>query len=239
MPTLIERASELTDRIKSLGDSHATQGESQGFATRVQELSEPMIAISVSARRLEMFATKDISVEAPSLDARMLKKTIDDLAAKFDRDPRSILAADVNWRHATRNKLTNLAVRLDAILSEAWRAHVLALRPAVDQGLLRVLSIDPLHKPAANRVAVLLAQLEALADQLPKTEEDFGKPEGLAAEATQAWKDLPQDMPEEVQELFRAINEGMATAAHLTEDAINWLRENGLLETLAISWRPV
>ncbi len=236
MPTLIERIRELSGQIRSLADSQVTEDEAKGFATRTEELSEPSNAIAVPAQRFELFTDKGIPIGKSFPEACRLKRTIDELAAKYDADPRSILAPDSNWRLATRNQLARLAERINPSLSEGWRSHVLSLKPVVDQGLLRVLRSSPAHAAHANRVEELNTEFNRLAERLPVTQEEVDRPERLSKELHRVLEDLPTDIPQPVRELFLAINQSTATAAHLTNEAVKWLREKELLHTLRISW---
>lgn len=239
MPTLIDRIHDLTEQIKMLADSKVTEDEAKGFSTRAQEFSDPSNAISVPTRRYELFIAKGIRVESPASDSRKLKRTIDELAAKYEADPRSILDPNTNWRYAIRNQLTQLADRVSEDQLVAWRSYLTKMRPHVDQGLMLVLRSSPAYADHANHVQELDSEFDQLNERLPVTQEQIDRPEGLATELLLAIDDLPQDIPEPVRELFRAINQRTATAAHLTDDALGWLRENALLETLRISWGPV
>lgn len=237
MPTLIERIREVSSQIISLADSQVTEGEARGFATRVHELTEAANAISVPARRIELLAAKGVRIEAPSAEANALKRTIDELAVRYEADPRSILAPDANWRLATRNQLTRLADRVTPSLLAAWRYYVLSIKPVVDQGLLRVLRSSPTHAVQAKRVEELNIEFHGLLERLPVSQEEIDRPERLAKELSRILEDLPTDIPQPVRELFLAINQGTATAAHLTDEAVAWLREREMLQTLRISWR--
>lgn len=236
MKTLIERARESTDRIKALGDSQASQAEAALYSTRIQELSSAVTATSVPARMMELFAAKGIEVEMPSAQLLGLKQTIDDLAVKFESDPRSLLGPNPIWRLGTKNQLAALPERVNAHLLAAWRNHVSRLRPKIDQGILRVLQSHPTHRAQAGRIAELLTALTALAERLPMTPQELDGPTQLASEAQAAWQNLPQDFPGPVRDLFFAINAGTATAEHLTDETLAWLRGNDLLSSLRVAW---
>jgi len=237
MPTLVERIQELSNRIRSLADSQVTEDEAKGFATRRQELTDLFDAIRVPARRVELLRSKGIHIETPSAEATALKRRIDELAARYESDPLSILEPDANWRYGTRNQLSKLATNVVPGLSDGWRSYVLKLKPIVDQGLLRVLESTPAHAAHANMVEDLDDELGRLADSLPTTQEEIDRPQQLSERLNRLLEDLPTDIPQPVRELFNAINQGTATAAQLTEEAVNWLRDSGLLDTLEVSWR--
>ena len=239
MPTLIERILELSAQIRSLADSQVSEDEAKGFATRAEEYSGLSNVIAVPARRFELLTAKGMQVETPSGEARVLKGKIDEVTAKYDADTRSILAPNATWRHNTRNQLASLAERVNTTLSEGWRTHVLSLRPVVDQGLLSMWRISPAHTDQAIWVEDLSRDFDHLAERLPVTQEEIDRPEQLSIQLRLALEELPPDYPQPVRELFSAINKDAATAAHLTDEAVQWLRENELLDRLRISWERI
>ena len=243
MPTLIERMHELSVQIRLLADSQVTEGEAKRFATRADEFSDPSNAISIPARRFGLLMAKGVQMETSFLEVRVeargLKRTIDNIAAKYDTDRRSILAPDTNWRLSTRSQLTRLAEHVNEHLLAAWRKYVLQLKPNVDQGLLRVLRSSPAYATHANYVEQLNTELYRLAERLPESQEEVDSPERLAEDLRRTLEDLPTDIPQPVRELFMAINQGTATAADLTDEAVEWLREKQLLHTLHVSWGAI
>jgi ribosome recycling factor len=237
MPTLIERIRELTNQIRAQEDTKVSEDEAKGFRTRAKELSDPSNAIIVPTRRLELFKTMGIPVEVPLGNALELKKIIDKLSTNYASDPRSILGSDPSWRYETRNQLAKLANRAGEEATRAWQKYLADIRPPVNQGIMLILRNSPSHAVHANRLQELNTEFNELMDRLPTEIEEINRPEELAEEMRLASENLPPDVPEPVQELFRSMNAHKATAADLTDEALTWLRENDLLESLLISWR--
>lgn len=236
---LMDRILKLSSQIKSLAESQVTEEEARGFATRAEEFLEPSSAISIPAQRLDLFTNRlqmETSFTELQEEALRLKRIIDNIATKYNSDPRSILAPDTNWRLITKNQLTKLARNVDEHLLTAWHNYVLGLKPNVDQGLLRVLRSSPAHATHANYVEQLNTELYRVAEHLPANQEEANSPERIAEDLRRALANLPTDIPEPVRELFLAINQGTATAAHLTDEAVDWLREKKLLHTLRVTW---
>ena len=172
----------------------------------------------------------------PLSNARELKKIIDQLKAKYASDPRIILKPDPSWRHETRNQLDKLAERADEEATRAWGEYVSELKPSINIGVMLALRSTPGFAEHANRLQALNNEFNDLAERLPTTEEEIDRPKELAEEMRAASENLPSDYPDPVNDLFRSINAGTATAAQLTDEAVVWLKENGLLEALRISW---
>ena len=237
MPVLFERVKNLSQQIQQLANSQVTEDESIGFRTRAEELSNPSAAIAVPTRRLELFRTKGIQVELSVQKARALKSTIDEMARQYDTEPRSILTPDANWRLITRTGLNQLAGLINEELSVGWRSYLSGIKPTIDQGLLIVLQSSPSYVNHANRVSELSSAFDTLANRLPTNQEEIDRPRELAAALRDAIENLPLDIPEPVRQLFVAISRRSATAGHLTDEALDWLRERDMLDTIVVSWR--
>ena len=237
MSTLIERIQQLSEKINLLSNSQVTEDEATAFRTRAEELSQLSNNILVPAKLVELFRARGIMVETPVTQSRQLKDTIDEKATQYHANPRSILTSDVNWRHVTRPRVAQLTERVDEELSVAWRNHVSKIKPTIDQGLMIVLRSSPAYAAHADQVHALSSGLDQLANRLPRNLEDINRPEALATALIRATENLPTDIPEPVRELFVAINRRTATAGHLTDEAIAWLREREMLDTIAVSWR--
>ena len=237
MPTLIERVQGLTQEIRQMANAKVSETEADAFRTRDGELSDAANAIAVPAKFIELFGTKGLKVETPVQQARRLKSTIDEIAAKYDVDPLSIAATDTSWRFSTKPGLDRISRDVMEQLMLGWRKYVGNLKPEIDQGLIILLQNSSAYANHANKVREISSALDELAHRLPSTQDDFNKPEKLAADLNLAIENLPDDIPEPVRALFLAINSRVATAGHLTDDALTWLREKEMLDTIAVSWR--
>ena len=237
MATLVERIRDLSARIKSLAGSQVSDDEARRFRVRAEELSDLSMDMSVPAGRLEGFSANQIHVDIPDSRARSLKRTIDEIAGKYDSDPSSILVPDANWRHSTKNRLTTLTKEVSRELSIAWRNYVSGIKPTIDQGLIIVLRSSPAYADHARGVQELGWALDQLAERLPGTQEEIDRPAELVTALLLAIQNLPADIPEPVRELFWAINRRTATAEHLTDEALGWLREKNMLDEIQVLWR--
>jgi uncharacterized protein involved in exopolysaccharide biosynthesis len=237
MTTIIEQTRELSNQITSLAGSQITEQEARAFETRAQELSEAASLIDVPARLTEFFRAKGITVNPLTAESNTLKRAINDMAAKYITEPSNLLKADPQWRLVTRSRFAELSGIAMDHLREAWQAFVLDNRPAIDQGLRNIWEIFPAYREQALLVEERLAEFDNISQHLPTSREDLDRPEQLAAELDEIVRNLPTELPEPVRELFQAISEGTATAVHLTDGALKWLRENDLLQTLRITWR--
>jgi hypothetical protein len=236
--TIVERIRELSNQIISLAGSQTTEQEARAFETRAQELSDAARLVSAPARRIELFTAKGIMVKPPTAESAILKRAVNDMAAKYATEPANLLRADPRWRLVTKSQFAELSQLATDHLHEAWQAFVSAKRPTVDQGRRNIWKILPACQERALLVEERLAEFDNIAQHLPTSREDLDRPEQLATELNETLRELPMELPEPVRELFQAINGGTATAAHLTDEAIKWLRENDLLQTLRITWRP-
>ena len=83
----------------------------------------------------------------------------------------------------------------------------------------------------------MVAEFDLLSNRLPSSTEELEKPAKLAKELQDLIRELPDDIPGPVRQLFQSINEGNATAAQLNQDAMQWLLDNDMLSDLKVSWR--
>ena len=153
----------------------------------------------------------------------------------YAADRKSILEPSPEWRHATRNELGSIAKSGNQQLLLAWNNHVVGLKPPINAGLLRLLARSPAYQTQLRRIYELVTELDRLSGRLPSNPEELEKPALLAREVRGLVKELPEDIPEPVRLLFQSINEETATAVHLTEEAMQWLRENEMLSDLRVS----
>ena len=237
MATIVERIRELSNQITSLAGSQTTEQEAKLFETRAQELSAAASLVYAPARRIELFTAKGIMMRPLAAESARLKRAVDDMAAKYVAEPANLLRADPQWRLVTKSQFDELSRLATEHLREAWQAFVSAKRPTIDQGLRNIWKIFPAHQDQALLVEERLTEFDSIAQHLPTSREELDRPEQLAAELDEIVRDLPTELPEPVRELFQAISEGTATAVHLTDEALKWLRENNLLQTLRITWR--
>ena len=237
MTTLIERMDQLFENIQLLANSRVTQDQAQGFRTRAEELSALATTVMVPVKRAELLRQQPIDFQVPRTEARELKVVIDEMRASYEANPSSILNPDTTWRYSTRNRLQKLAEQINDNLTLAWREYIERTRPDVDQAPLHVLQNAPAYAAQAGRIRSLLSQFEELAKRLPVSSEEIGQPGQLAGELRRVTQDIPSEIPRPVRELFESINQRTANAAQLTEEVVQWLRVNNLLETLRISWR--
>jgi len=237
MATIVERIRELSNQITSLAGSQTTEQEAKAFETRAQELSAAAILVYAPARRIELFTAKGIMIKPLAAESAMLKRAVNDMVANYVAEPADLLKANPRWRLVTKSQFDELSKLATDHLREAWQAFVSAKRPPIDQGLRNIWKIFPAYREQAFLVEERLAEFDNIAQHLPTSREDLDRPEQLIAELDEIVRDLPTEFPEPVRELFQAISEGTATAVHLTDEALKWLRENNLLQTLCITWR--
>lgn len=237
MPTLLERVRVLSAQITSLADSQVTANEAKTFLSRALEFSEAASVISTPTRRIELLRTKGLKINDASLEVAPPKQAVENLLRKYETDRRSVLTPDTNWRLVTKPQLSKLSERVNASLRDTWRSYVLSTKPNVDQGLLRVLGSSPAYAAHARRIEVLDSSFRVIAEEFPVTLPDADRPEQLAKELKGLLEVLPTDIPKPVRDLFVAINQGSATVADLTDEAVAWLREKDLLQTVRLAWR--
>ena len=237
MSSLINRVRELSKSIKDIEGLKATEDEAIGFRTRAEELSHLADQLQVQAVRTELFRKRDIAVETQQFPASQLRLKLEAMLRDYAADRKNILEPSPEWRHTTKNGLESIVKRANQQLLSAWNNHVVALKPPINGGLLRLLARSRAYQTQSRRINELVAELDRLSDRLPSSLEELERPALLARKVRALVEELPEDIPEAVRLLFRFINEETATAVHLTEEAMEWLRENEMLADLRVSWR--
>ena len=237
MANLMNRMREISKSIKDLEGLKSTEDEAIGFRTRADELSHLAAQIWAPTERIELFRQHGIAVETPELHASQLRQKLETLLRDYRADRKSILEPNPEWRYTTKNGLESIAKNGNQQLLSSWNNHVVGLKPPINDGLLRLLARSPAYQTQLSRINELVTELDRLSGRLPSNPEELEKPALLAREVRGLVKELPEDIPEEVRLLFQSINEETATAVHLTEEAMQWLRENEMLSDLRLSWR--
>ena len=237
MSNLISRVREISKSIKDIEGLKATEDEASGFRTRAEELSRLAAQLQVPAVQTELFRQRDIAVETPQFHASQLRLKLEAMLRDYAADRKSIIEPSREWRYTTRNGLESIAKSANQQLLSAWNNHVVGLKPPINGGLLRLLARSRAYQTQSRRINELVAELDRLSDRLPSSLEELERPALLATEVRALVEELPEDIPEAVRLLFRFINEETATAVHLTEEAMEWLRENEMLADLRVSWR--
>lgn len=234
---MIERIDQLFLDLKFLSDSQASQAHVDGFRTRSEEFTNLSSEMMVPAKLVELFDQRGLNPNVPHIEARELGQFVDKLIAKHDAEPSSILQSDPNWKHSTKRRIQNLAKQINTGLMKTWRGHIERVIPDVNKGTLYLLYNLPAYEEKASQVRALLSQVKELSQHLPRSLEEIEQPELLANEVRLIEQDIPADIPDQVRALFITIDEGTANATQLSEDIIEWLRDNNLLKGLRISWR--
>ena len=237
MNNLLNRVREISKSIKDLEGLKATEGEAIGFRTRAEELSHLAAQIRVPASRIGLFRQNGIAVVTSEFHASQLRLRLEAMLQDYVADRKSILEPSPDWRYATRNELESIAKSGNQQLLLTWNNHVVGLKPPINDGLLRLLARSRAYQTQSRRIDELVTELDRLSNQLPSTIEELERPAKLAEELQSLRRELPDDIPPPVRLLFQSINEETATAVHLTEEAMQWLRENEMLPDLRLSWR--
>ena len=237
MTTLIDRMDQLAGDMSLLSNSHLRQEQVTGFQTRATELRELARMLMVCAERAATFRSRGIGMPAHFPGASALKSSVDGIAAQFTEDPESILEPDRDWHHRTQPGLRKLHSDVSADLRVAWQKYVRQARPNVDQLPLEVLQNLPAFAGRSAHIKRLIAEFDGLAQTLPSNDEEFDRPVTLARKIDRVIEDIPLGFPQPVRELLEVIHSGTANAEHLTEEVIQWLRDNNILADLRVSWR--
>ena len=236
-PSLIDRIRAISQDIRELEGLHATEIEATGFRTRAEELSQLEDKIQVPAERTKLFRENGIEVEAQEFQARQLRLKLDEMLRGYMADRKSILESDSDWRNKTKNGLESFASKTNQELRTAWIRYVTYLKPPINPALLRLLGRSRAYQAQSQEIDKLFGDLDSLKDRPPYSQQDLDRPAQLAEEARRLAEELPNDIPEPVRQLFQSLNEQTATAVHLTEEAMQWLKENEMLSDLRVSWR--
>ena len=144
-----------------------------------------------------------------------LKLQLEAIQNDYAADRKSIIEPSTKWRFDTKKGLESIARSSYQQLQTAWNGHLAEMRPATDSGLLRLLSRSTAFQAQSRRIAELVAEFDRLSNRLPSSTEELERPAKLAEELQYLIRELPDDIPGPVRQLFQSINEGNATAAQL------------------------
>ena len=235
--SLIDRIRTISRDIRDLEGLQATEIEAKGYRTRADDLSQLADKIQVPAERTRLFRQRGIEVAAQEYQARQLRLKLDEILQGYMADRKSILESSSEWRFDTKNNLESFASKANQELRRAWITYVTFLKPPINPALLRLLGRFRAYQDRSQKIDELFAELDNQKDRLPSSQQDLERPALLAEEARRLAEELPNDIPEPVRQLFQSVNDQTATVGHLTEEAMQWLKENEMLSDLRVSWR--
>ena len=237
MANLMNRVRKISKSIRDLEGLKSTEDEAIGFRTRAEELSHLAAQIQAPTERIELFRQHGIAVETPEFHTSQLRQKLETILRDYAADRKSILEPSPEWRYTTKIGLESIAKNGNQQLLSSWNNHVVGLKLPINDGLLRLLARSRAYQTQSRRIGELVTELDSLSNRLPSTIEELERPAKLAEELQRLRRELPDDIPPPVRLLFQSINEETATAVHLTEEVMQWLRENEMLADLRLSWR--
>ena len=235
--SLIDRIRAISQSIRDLNGLQATETEAAGFRTRADDLSLFADKIQVPAERTKLFRQNGIGLQAPEFQARQLRLKLEEMLQGYVAERKSIIEPNSEWKFETKTGLDSIASKTNQELRTAWIRYVTNLKPSVNPGLLLLFTKSRAYQAQSQRINELFAELDSLMTRLPSSQGDLESPALLADEARRLSEELPSDIPEPVRQLFQSVNDQTATVGHLTEEAMQWLKGNGMLSDLRVSWR--
>lgn len=229
------RVSKLRLRLEELDRVASNVAEVNALEGLRAELSKPAgRLISVSLKQ-ELLTAADIAVAVPaSLTAAQKKASA--MLEKFQKEPKAAtLKRGQIWR-ALLKEVDDASNDLSSAVSAAWKGHRQAVFAGETPAQIRgKLARTPANDQAYEKYEGLYSRLKTAFDVIPLDAETIAATRQIAEELEKAAKAFDFNVPADVKQFLEAVlSIKGAPLSLLTPSVLDWLRNNGGLDSYAI-----
>lgn len=234
--TLIELASDLTQRAERLKAVKTRQQLHQQLASRADTLSASALAVAEVVTSINC-AEKLFPQTVKKLKASVPKQmeAVSKLRVNFIENPATLLG----------NELPDTLRIIDKVMDQArdsirqdWRRHVESLIPSLPEVVLDILATDPAQTEAVGRIKEVSKKLKQLRDRFPITTTDMQE----LNNAKMALKSVQQNLenaevPSDVLQFLQDCTVGGASLTKLTPTVLDWLSRHAVAHAFTVTVR--
>lgn len=228
---LLERATVLSDALRTRSELNAAAGHAQAFKSRADQFRPLAQDLEQALARLRGLASAGLGVAAVAARPA-LREQAEDLLARFRTNPSSLTEADPTVRFEFTKGVRATIDEIEAAAQAGWSKAVAARSEAPSDDVLGALDTIAAYRPAVARLRKALEVLRGLQQQTP-TPGDLAQ-RLAAADAAQEEKNAAlemlqgSDLPPEVLAFLRKSGQGGAGLDDYTDLVDEWLTERRL-----------
>lgn len=213
----------------------------QALADKRDELSNIVFKIERLSARMAVLRAGGVS-DLPHLEAKREKDLVLQLRARFSESPKfETLVGGQRWAKFA-DAVERLAAEVDVLQKKAWKEFFVEVYGGLPPDKLKqtILLASPEHRRAFERYSERFETLQKSKNVVPDNVEVIGALRACALELESIGKGfVPNtDVPTSVQTFFNAVAAGGGAGLNLlSQDVVDWLRENDMLSNYVVRAR--
>jgi hypothetical protein len=234
---LLDRAANLATRISEYQKLKGLADEGESFQTRADQFGGVSQKISLARQALAKLSAVGVAVHFVPNDGMNYAAKARELRTAIQADPAALNnSPPFDLKNAFTDRLAGIVAAADKAMAEAWKSYVARCSDFGSSDVLSALAVFPEFRVTIATIRKCRADIEALADLLPKDPQaTVTRLNALVATRDAAWAELSaEEIPQEVITFIRAAaSEGAALTAY-SEEVRGWLESRKLLNVFRI-----
>lgn len=232
---MLKRATEAEAKLQMLIETSADLGEISQLDQLRQHLTSLNDDAAGVAKNTKLLVENKVLL-SPQSTLSDIKDATDKLAAKFIETPKSTSVFEgkkwANFHEKITLAIKNAAKSVDNDWAKYFTSMFGGMPP--EQRRSTLITKIPENKVAIDSYTKLYNELMRYKTSIPDADEDFIAIKNLIKKISEI--KFQENIPENVKKFFEQTNIG-ASLEYLTEDVMEWLRENDLLSSFVVRAR--
>ncbi|MBF0239222.1 MAG: hypothetical protein HQM12_16095 [SAR324 cluster bacterium] len=230
---LLERAEKCNEAVSEINILSSQIDEAQQLNTLNKELEQNTIPLNQLTLRNEIL--KASKIQQSPLNTDPVHKEVKEFLQRFKQAPQSSTLKGKKWTNLIQH-LDEIHKVIDRQQKEDWKNFIRGIfggeQPEVIEGRI---ARTPDNVKKLNQYKKLYREFKAQIAMIPDTMEGISK----IREAAQSLAEIQFDyaVPEAVKIFFEATTRGGASLTLLTDEVLQWLRNNNVLGNYLVHTR--
>ena len=226
---LLNEIKTLAERIHEFQELEKAAGECDRFETRADQLDQLSSKLDTSVWSVTLLKNCEIDV-AVNVSAGGLLATAAEMKRLVETDRASAVSDTSGFGPRFKRPLDDVCAKTEAAAADAWRRHVDATWPRVNQEMMHVLRRVKGFAGSVSTVLDLDGKRERYRAMAPRCEEDIRQYRAAVEALQDALRSLgSDDLPDHVVRFMRRAGTGGLPLDELTTETVDWLKAHDLL----------
>jgi hypothetical protein len=227
MMSLLEMAQEALARLEKIETARDGIEESKALENLRNELNRLSLPFKQFSVNVKVLRTEGVGLSLPS-ETPIVIETVNNVATRFFESPKSTTLRQGRRWTGLINKLEGLATQVQDTQTKDWQTFFEnnLFGGVSPEQRLATLALTPENKKALGHYTELFQKFIKYRAQIPKDADEFKDLRALSKQLEQI--KFQENVPIDVRKFFEATSKG-ASLDLLTNEVINWLRNNNLL----------
>lgn len=226
---LLNEIKVLAERVHEFQELEKAAGECDRFETRADQLDQLARTLSASVRGVALLKDSGINV-AVDVSVGGLLATATEMKRLVETDRASAVSDTSGFGQRFKRPLEGVCAKTEAAAADAWRRHVDATWPRVNQEMMHVLRRVKGFAGSVSTVLDLHGKRERYRATAPNCEEDIRRYRAAVEALQDALRSLgSDDLPDHVVRFMRRAGTGGVPLDELTTETVDWFKAHDLL----------